>query len=299
VFTSNDILWSIVVPLVVSAVIAIVGCQPWRAFGAPRLLWIGPVAMGVAFIIAFPGVNSGVWKWPLGVPRESSEWLACIALLATITGVLSATLWTPRWILAILVFLFSAIACGLFLKFKFTSHTWSFAGGASMLAAFALVAVLWWIALEQATEEWPILGALFVGISSACVALALMLTGSLSSGKFATIVGFATAGFLPAILWRRSIRLTGMSAFFSVILLPLLLGGYYLSKLPTNVLLILVSTPLFIALGILLPTRMRFWQRIVLRVVIGAIPLVTAVVIARTQFQQQTGEQSDDSAYYP
>jgi hypothetical protein len=131
------------------------------------------------------------------------------------------------------------------------------------------------------------------------VALALMLTGSLSSGKFAIIVGFATAGLLPAILWRRSIRLTGMAAFFTVMLLPLLLGGYYLSKMPTNVLLILSSTPLFIAIGILLPPRMRFWQRVVLRVMIGTIPLVTAVVIAATQFHQQASEQSDDSAYYP
>ena len=296
-FTSHDILWSIVVPLVVSAVIAIAGWQPWRALGAQRGLWVAPVAMGVAFIVAFPGANSGAWHWPLSSPRESSDWLAWIALVAMIAGVMSAMLQTPRWMLAIMVFLFSVLTCGMLLKFKFTSHTWSYTGGELMLDLFALSAVTWWITLEQATEEWPMLGALLVGISSACVALVLMLTGSQSYGNLTLIVGFATAGFLPSLLWRRTIRLSGLAAFFSVILLPLLLGGYYLSKLPLQLLLILFATPLFIALGILLPLRMKFWQRVVLRVILACIPLLTAVIIAAIQFKQ-AGGQSDDSMYY-
>src|SRR2546423_5265451 len=239
-FSSQDILWSIVLPALISLVISTVGWQPWRRFG-PAGLWVAPVAIALGFIFAFPGINFGHWQWPVGAPTESSAWLPWIAIVAMIAGLLSATLWQPRWIVAIVVIGVSAVACAMLLKFQFTTQTWSAGFGAMMIGLFAIDSAAWWLTLEQAREESPMLTELVVGISSACVALTLMLTGSKTYGQFGLAIGFAAAGLLPAMLWRRNVSLRGLPAVFSVLLVPILVGGYYLSSLPLTQLLILSS----------------------------------------------------------
>lgn len=272
------------------------GWQPWRRF-APPGLWVSPVAIALGFIFAFPGINFGHWQCPVGAPKESSAWLLWVAIVAMLAGLLSATLWQPRWIVAIVVFVLSAIACAMLLKFQFTTQTWGGGFGTIMIFAFATESTAWWLVLEQAREESPMLVELLVGIASACVALTLMLTGSKTYGQFGLAIGFAAAGLLPAILWRRNVPLRGLPAVFSVMLVPILTGGFYLSSLPRIELLILSSTPLFIAVGILLPARLTGWKRITLRLILAFIPLVTATTIAAVQFKSPNA-QSDDSAYY-
>lgn len=295
-FSLQDILWSIVLPALIACVISMLGWQPWCRFG-PVGLWVAPVAVALGFIFAFPGINFGHWEWPVGAPKESSAWLPWVAIVAMVAGLLSATLWQPRWVVAILVFVLSAIAGAMFLKFQFTTETWGAAFGTMMIVAFALVSTAWWLTLEQAREESPLLVELLVGVSSACISLTLMLTGSKTYGQFGLAIGFAAAGMLPAILWRPNIPLRGLPAVFSVLLVPILAGGFYLSSLPRTELLILSSTPLFIAIGIVLPARLSGWKRITVRLVLAFIPLATATTVAAVQFKSPNA-QSDDSAYY-
>lgn len=283
-------------PALIAAIVSIIGWQPWRRF-APAGLWVAPVAIALGFIFSFPGINFGHWQWPVGAPTESSAWLPWIAIVAMIAGLISATLWQPRWVVAILLFVLSAVACGMLLKFQFTTKEWGIGFGAMMLAVFALESTAWWLTLEQAREESPTLAELLVGISSACVALTLMLTGSKTYGQFGLAVGFAAAGLLPTIFWRRNLSLRGLPAVFSVLLVPILAGGNYLSSLPLAHLLILSSTPLFIAVGILLPIQVHGWKRIMLRLILALIPLATATIIAAVQFKSPNA-QNDDSAYY-
>jgi hypothetical protein len=296
VFSLQDAFWSLVLPALIAATVSIVGWQPWRRI-APVALWIAPVAIALAFIFAFPGINFGHWEWPVGAPRESSAWLPWVAIVALIAGLASATLWQARWIVTVLVFVLSFIACRMFLKFQFTTETWSFGFGTMMVGIFAIVSTAWWMTLEQAREESPLLAELLIGISIACVALTLMLTGSKTYGQFGLAIGFAAAGLLPALLWRPTISLRGLPAVFSVMLVPILTGGYYLSSLPLALFLILSSTPLFIALGILLPSRLTGWKRILLRLALAFVPLATATIIAAAQFKSPNS-QSDDSGYY-
>src|SRR4051812_4268438 len=161
--------------------------RPWL-HGPINGRWVAPVALAIAFIFAFPQINDEHWYWPLIAPREASAWLPWISVIAMIAGVLSALMWQPRWMVAIVFYLLSAIACWMIVKFKITNGSWSGGFGALMILLFALVSTVWWVALEQATEDWPILGALMMGFSCACTAMALLLTGSLTYGKFALIV---------------------------------------------------------------------------------------------------------------
>src|SRR4051812_9990834 len=101
-----------------------IGWQPWRRapIGGD---WVAPVALAVAFIIAFRGISAGRWAWPLTTPRETSEWLPWIAIIALIAGLLWAIPAQPRWVVTIAIFILSVIACALLLKFKFVSKQWT------------------------------------------------------------------------------------------------------------------------------------------------------------------------------
>lgn len=300
-FTARDFIWSILIPLLVALAVSLLGWQPWRrgwgrTDGTGRG-WVAPLAMGLAFLIGFPGSNAYPWAWPLQLHGDATSLLPWIAVVAMVLGVASASLYQPRWMIAVLMLLVSAITFYFFLKFRFNPLGWSAGVGAMLILLFAVACTAWWISLEQGREESPILGALLIGIASACAGLVLMLTGSLTYGKFPLILGFATAGLLPAALWRSEIRLRGLAATFSILIIPMLLGGAFLSSLPHSLLGLFLCTPVFILGGTLLPPRLRGWRRIVLRLCIAILPLAAAVIVAANRFHK-TSDASDPNSYY-
>jgi hypothetical protein len=289
VFNATDIAWSIVIPALIGFVLGIACWQPWRR-GADKA-WAAPLMMGLGFFVAFPVIqNDGSWQWPAMVPRESSEWLVWIAVLATVLGLFSQLVAAPRWVLAIVVLIASAASCGLLLKFKFV-HTWSPLRGGLILFGFAVAATVWWAILEAFGEEDPISASILHWLIASCAAVTLMLTGCLTYGKLPFPLA-ATAGAVCVMsIWRRQkVRINGMPMVFSIVLIATLAGGIFLSSLSLPLLLLVMSSPVLAGFSLLLPQRMRLWQRMLVGILLAAIPLGVAVSMAAKQFAKEQQE---------
>ena len=83
------------IPGAIALAIGIIGI--WldtRAQSRPRDtgLWklTAPLAIGIAFFVAFPVSNFGQWRFPPFPPTESTAWLPWIAIVAMIATMIPA-----------------------------------------------------------------------------------------------------------------------------------------------------------------------------------------------------------------
>ena len=288
-FSGHDFLWSILVPGLVALAIRLAGAAlKLRAWPA--------AALGLAFLAAFPAINFGAWRFPAIVPADSAGWLPYVAVFAMVFGIADGSLRWPQPMRALTLVIVAAIGLWLELKFKFNAD-WTGPHGAIIITAFALLAGIWWDALEDLSSSAIVLPPLQMWLIASCAAVVLMLIGPVTYGKFSLTLASGSFAMLPALLWRRSHgALRGIAAVFAILLVSLLAGGYYLSSLSTVVLTILATTPLFIWPCRWVPARWKPWRRGMLRLLITLVPLATALVLAGIQFQRE--QRGGENAYY-
>ena len=297
-FTQTDILWAIIVPVLISGAIAIVGYQPWRR-GIIQGLWVAPVAMAIAFILAFPGINGGKWASPLATPHEASAdhgWHDRADRGPAFGDLATSAMDRDDPDLRLLRCRLRDDAEVQIQRRRWVEHRHRLNPDRAVGAGLNCICGSRW----QAREESPWLAAWIIGITAACKALAMMLTGSLTYGKFGLILGFAAAGFLPGLIWNREILLRGLPATFSVILVPLLLGttffrnfrpccwSFFSSRRSSSHRLTAAATGLWLAACRCPGNRRR-------------IPLIVAVIIAGVKFSHDTANESGesgDTGYY-
>jgi cellulose synthase/poly-beta-1,6-N-acetylglucosamine synthase-like glycosyltransferase len=303
-FTQHDLIWTILVPGTIALLVSL-------CFAALKInRGGGALAMWLAFAIAFPAIYTDArWQLPRIPPSDSSGWLFVIAMLAGALGLVDA-LWhtSARWLRGLIFALSAAISLSLLLKFKFRGD-WSFPQGAAIIAAFSILAGLWWFSLDWKSVDGvgdtirsnAIVTPIILWMIGCSVGVVSMLVGIASYGKCSIALAAASASMIPALIWRRNSNefLRGAPMIFSILSVTMLAGEHFLGSLELKLIGILSVAPLFDWLGRILPGKVRPWQRACVRVVFVLIPLCAALALAIAQFQrEQRSEGSGDESGY-
>ena len=207
----------------------------------PRSRWVGRrAAIAAAMALGF----HGVFRWPQFPPHVVQGWLVYIALGAAMVGIAVALIQPRRWIEAVLSILVIAAAVWLLIQRQQQRMEspifwrWAFGLTAAM--------VVWWIAISTLTRRVP--GAslpMLLMLAIVASALALTNAATLSFGKL--------AGAMAAALWRdhachdirRQASITcGGVLVLAVLLLGLLICGYFYAELTLRDLVMLAAAPL-------------------------------------------------------
>jgi len=103
----------------------------------------------------------------------------------------------------------------------------------------------------------------------------LMLSGSMLLGQFAVVLGAAVFGSL--VLTARKVALgRGIVPVFTLLLVPLLLSGYFFAELPASSAALIAFAPVLA----LIPIRMRAIPTFPVRAALMSVPILVALVLA-------------------
>jgi hypothetical protein len=290
--TSTDLLFGIVVPFALSALILLTAWRPWRRTGEAPALWGGPVASGVTFVSTFEALEG---PRHVLVPGSAILWLFYVAIGFTLLGVIDAMFRLPQVIRGIAVFVATGAAAALLLRFNFTNQTWDALHGALWLGLIAAVAVLWWASFEQAAAGGTITGPLamgaFSGVSGLIVALLVEQTTGQALGAMA--IAFIVAVVLLAWSRRASVE-RGTAMVLAGVGASALAGEYFISSLPIQYILLIAVAPLTLWIGrIPAIRRRRPWLRVVIQMVLLLTPLGIAAGMAIVQAKNDATMGSD------
>lgn len=262
-FLFKQILPAAIVALLVAAAVSALGLLSKNARLREAL---APLALGGGYIAG----HFYITGWVSFPPADTTNWLPYLALTAAVCAALFHSL--ARAPLRFLLFgLICLGALRLLLQPKFR-YGWSAAEGWMWVACLALVIVALAIALgllsrrALATGEWLAI-LLIVSVGSAG---ALMLSGSILLGQFATVLTAAVIGVLMCF-FRGTTTGAEIAPVFSLLLGALLASGYFFAALPASSALLLAFAP-----GLaLIPLR-----RPLGRVALVSLPTVAALFLA-------------------
>jgi hypothetical protein len=239
-----------------------------RARGA-----LGPLAIGLAYLSGHLMITG----WAPFPPSDTTNWLPYFALAAAVLGASCGVLAIKAWARVLIFALVSAGALRLLLKPKF-QYGWSFAEGwlwvACLMCALVLLAVILDVlARRTATAlEMPA----FLLIVSAGTFGGLMLSGSMLLGQFAAVLAAALLGTLVFTI--RKVNLgRGIVPVFSLLLVALLVSGYFFAELPAASALLLAFASALALVPIGMPSKLLAFG---VRAVLVSVPILIALVLA-------------------
>jgi hypothetical protein len=292
-FTAHDFVWGILIPGAIALLLSLGGVF------LRRPAWVMALAMGLAFLLPFPAIHSdGAWEMPRIPPADSTGWLLVVGLTAIVLGILDALSAMPRAARAIAVVIVAATGLSLFLKFKF-QFAWSGPQGCAIIAGFALLAGIWWAAIEECAREQTVATPLLMWLIASCSAVVVMFS-SKSFGMFFLPLASGAAAIVPIMAWRGAAgSLRGVSMIFSILMTSMLAGSIYLAQVNQAFVAILASVPLFVWLGGWIPRGFKPWQRAALRIVLVLIPLSTVLTLAAIEFRREGEPWQGESVDYP
>jgi hypothetical protein len=284
--STNDIVFGVVLPFVLASAILKLA----NMFASARS-WPGPLAIGVAFTLAFACIEGFAHVL---APASAVPWLFYAGLFFTAIGLLDASGRRPAWLRAVVIFLTTAAAAAVILKFNFSNQTWNALHGALWLSGIGIVGVIWWACFEAVASEegvvMPIAGMLISGIAG----LVIMLVADQTVGQALGAMGMALAGAAAVVGWFGNISLArGTAAVIASVGICALAAAYFVSDVPILDLALVGVAPLLLAGSAWLPIRRR-WLRAVMRLVIVMVPLGVALALAVAQFQREAAERSAD-----
>ena len=245
-----------------------------RARGA-----LAPWALGLAYI-AGHFLIAGLAKFP---PTDTTNWLPYFALAAAILGTAcfgfegSERGRFPAWAR---LFLFAVIFAGalrLLLKPKF-QYGWSPGEGwiwvAGLTSGLVLLSLILDVLARRSETALEIPAVLLV-ISGGTFG-ALMLSGSMLLGQFASVLAAAVFGSL--LLAVRKVPLgRGVAPVFCLILGALLVSGYFFASLPAVSGVLLAFAPVLALVPIGKPSRLL---ALGVRTALVSVPVIVALVVA-------------------
>jgi hypothetical protein len=295
VFSGHDFTWSILIPFVVAILVLIAGILVRR--GACAF----PLAMGCAFLAGFPAIQSGgAWRVPTFPPADSTAWLIWIGLLATVLGIVHASISARTIWSAAAVAVAIAVGLGFMLHFKFVA-AWTPLEGAGVISIFALAGAIGFAALEISAGAAPIATSLLFWMIGSCLAVSSMLVGIQSYGKSGLMLAAAGAAMVAAMLLdrRHPSKLCGASTVFAILCTCLLAGEIFLGSFSPWIAAAIAAAPIVAAIAL----RLARWKpplRGAIMLLLAALPLVAAVTLSLVQFRHdQQAQSADDYNDYP
>jgi len=296
-FTAHDVLFGVLLPVVVPAVMlgwlitlrrSVAGAPSELSPSAGELArgdWIGPAAIGAGFAAGFVGV--------LGVPPfpavDSTDWFFALAILLAVSGIIESLWRLPVWCRWINFLADAAITIAL-LAWPLVRNSDNPMRVIGTLAALFVVLVICWERLAAPGRDWP---ALETCCATALVAMTLMMSGSKKLGQLAGMLAAALGPFVIACWCTRRIRVgSGTATVVMLLVFGLLLCGRYFANLTaTNGVLLWCG---LVAAGARdrIPgiERLRPWQQTVVGLVAVAVFSGTAAVIAAIEFARSMSE---------
>ncbi len=234
---------------------------------------LGPLAIGLAYLSGHLVITG----WVPFPPADTTNWLPYFALAAAVLGASCTMLPTKAWARVLIFAVVSAGALRLLLKPKF-QYGWSLGEGwlwvACLMCALVLLAVIL-DALGRRTATAIEMPA-FLLITCAGAFGALMLSGSMLLGQFAGVLGAAVFGSL--VFTARKVALgRGIVPVFSLLLVALLLSGYFFAELPAGSALLLAFASVLALVPIRMPNRLLAFG---VRAALVSLPILVALVLA-------------------
>jgi hypothetical protein len=238
-----------------------------RARGA-----LGPLAIGLAYLSG----HLVIMGWAPFPPADTTNWLPYFALAAAVLGASCGLLAIRAWARVLIFAVVSGGALQLLLKPKF-QYGWSLGEGwlwvVCLVCALVLLAVIL-DALARRTATAVEMPA-FLLIVSAGTSGGLMLSGSMLLGQFAAVLAAALLGTLVFTI--RKVNLgRGIVPVFSLLLVALLLSGYFFAELPASSAALMAFAPVLA----LIPIRMLTLPAFPVRAALVSVPILVALVLA-------------------
>jgi FtsH-binding integral membrane protein len=266
-----------------------------RATGRSRV--ISALAPFLILAIFAAGFASFI-GWPTWPVTDAGERIAYSAIAAAVFAIVASVV-SCCWIRLVLN-LFAAIVCVLPAMWpQYENEFWS-AGQLALWATLVIVGIAIAASLTQQLrhrDRSPLASLITLGMALSGGGL-LMATGSLKLGQ----AGFALASGVIVVfiigLFVKSIgRSAGATTLAIAVLGGLLVSGYLWSELPWYSGVCVLLAPL-LAWVVRIPilARRPLWQRVVIGLVIAAIPATVVTTIAAVK-AQQASEAADDYGY--
>jgi hypothetical protein len=268
-FLLKQILPAAIIAMMVAA--GVCGFAFWGKGRAQRVLI--PLAVGLGYIAGHLFIT-GRFSFP---PADTTNWLPFFALAGAVIGAVFATVRMPSWARLLLFVAVCAGALRLLLKPKF-QYGWSLGQGWIWVMALALGIVLLAIILDALAGRPAPAVALPFFLLLVCGATfgALMLSGSMLLGQFATVLAAAIFGTL--LLTLRKVPLgPAIAPIVSLLLGALLISGYFFAELPAASAVLLGVAP---ALALIPISGAGTMRPFLIRTALMSLPVIGALVLA-------------------
>jgi len=264
-----------ILPAVIVAMLVAAGISGLVLFWAKERgrIALTPVAIGVGYFVGHL-FSAGWVGFP---PKDTTNWLPFVALgSAMLSGCVvlatSFALWLRRLMLAFLIL--GGLRLLLNPKFQFA---WSVSEGWTWVAGLLILTLGIAYVLDVLAQRQVIAGetlVLFLLICGGTFA-ALMISGSIFLAQCAAVLGAAVAG--SGVLFARNIVAARSTMhLFSLLLVSLLVSGYFFADLPVLSASLIMAAPLF---G-LIPIRMSPLPSAGIRIILAALPVAFALFVA-------------------
>ena len=233
---------------------------------------LGPLAIGLAYLSGHLVITG----WIPFPPADTTNWLPGFALVTAVLSAFCGMVTRKAWVRVLILSLVSAGALRLLLKPKF-EYGWSLTEGYVWVAFLAAAMVLVTIILDvlvrrpaMAVEMPALLLIICAGTFGA-----LTLSGSMLLGQFTVVLGAAVLGSL--VFTARKVNLgRGIVPVFSLLLVMLLLSGYFFAELPATSAALIAFAPVLA----LIPIRRLALPSFPVRAALVSVPILVALVLA-------------------
>lgn len=297
----HELIFVIVIPALAALAILFVARRVWlrRDVEASKTVgaWGGPLAAGVAFVIAYPTIMGSLNVLP---PRESLSYLFLALVATALAGTLDSRGKAPPGLRFAGVFALAVASTAAVFRFKFKTD-WTPSHANVMCLGIGAILLIWWVALDYAERD-PASSSAAPWISwmtCATIAVVVMMNGGLKQGQLSlSLAAAAGAGLLLSLVAKRRIFLRGTALVFAIVAPLIVISAHYLADLSLLLATLLLCTPLAIALGRIIPTEhLRSSIRTLLRISPTALFMAIILTIAIRDFRK-TQPQSDPNDPY-
>ena len=263
-----------ILPAAIISMMVAAGVSGFAFFrGTERMrIALDPLAVGVAYFVGHLFVTG----WVAFPPADTTNWLPGFALLTALLSAFCGVVTRKAWVRVLILSLVSAGALRLLLKPKF-EYGWSLTEGYVWVALLAAAMVLVTIILDALVQrpamavEMP---ALLLIICAGTFG-ALVLSGSMLLGQFTVVLGAAILGTL--VFSARKLNVSrGIVPVFSLLLVALLLSGYFFAELPATSAALIALAPVLA----LIPIRRLALPAFPVRAALVSVPILVALVLA-------------------
>ena len=226
------LIWGIVLPAVISALILVIGWRPWRrtahAVASPRDGGSAVAALAIGYIV-------GHWT-SLGGPGSTADisvWVIYLCMGAAILG-LTQQMWgrhaLPRWFIRVGA---SSVAAWLIFR-PLIGQSWGVADASLGIVGVGFTIVLIWSILDYLTERETGASLLVSLLGVGAIGSAgLIFSATATTGQAAGIV-LTVGGVLLLFSWRypRVGQLAGIAPVVTVVLVSQWTIGFLYAEMP-------------------------------------------------------------------